>query len=402
MKILMVNKFLAENGGSERYMIDLGQALCAMGHTVEYFGMDQPDKAAGNSFGIYTKNVDYHTDSRKEKIAAAFSTIYSSEAKKKMLAILERFEPDAVHLNNFNYQLTPSVIEAVSSWRKANHRKCRLVYTAHDYQLLCPNHMMLKNHTCCDACVRGSYFNCISGKCIHNSAMRSALGAAEAFYWHHKKTYQEIDTIICCSDFMKTMFERNEKLSRNAIALHNFTDRIVPADLPKKQQVLYFGRFSEEKGMKTLLSVCKACPDVHFVFAGTGPMEEEINQLPNAENRGFLGKDALFTLIGESAFSVYPSEWYENCPYSVMESIQLGTPVIASRIGGIPELIEDGVSGLLFESGDAGELCECVNRLIQDREYLCRLQENCRKVSFPSAEEYIKDLLQIYRGTYHG
>ena len=67
MKILMVNKFLAENGGSERYMIDLGQALCAMGHTVEYFGMDQPDKAAGNSFGIYTKNVDYHTDSRKEK-----------------------------------------------------------------------------------------------------------------------------------------------------------------------------------------------------------------------------------------------------------------------------------------------------------------------------------------------
>ena len=232
--------------------------------------------------------------------------------------------------------------------------------------------------------------------------MRSALGAAEAFYWHHKKTYQEIDTIICCSDFMKTMFERNEKLSRNAIALHNFTDRIVPADLPKKQQVLYFGRFSEEKGMKTLLSVCKACPDVHFVFAGTGPMEEEINQLPNAENRGFLGKDALFTLIGESAFSVYPSEWYENCPYSVMESIQLGTPVIASRIGGIPELIEDGVSGLLFESGDAGQLCECVNRLIQDREYLCRLQENCRKVSFPSAEEYIKDLLQIYRGTYHG
>ena len=402
MKILMVNKFLAENGGSERYMIDLGEHLSKKGHSVEYFGMDQPGKAVGNSFGIYTKCIDYHTDNLKDKLSSAVGTVYSAEAKRKMREMLVRFQPDVVHLNNFNYQLTPSVIEAVAEWRWKNKRKCRIIYTAHDYQLLCPNHMMLKNQECCDACLKGNYLHCIAGKCIHGSALRSALGAAEAVYWHAGKTYREIDAVICCSDFMKAMFDRQTKIGRKTVALHNFTDVIKPEGLPKKQQVLYFGRFSEEKGMKTLLAVCRSFPNVHFVFAGTGPLEDEINKLPNAENRGFLGKEELFALIEESAFSIYPSEWYENCPYSVMESIQLGTPAVASRIGGIPELIEDGRTGMLFESGNADSLSACIRKLINDPDYLVRLQEGCRSAHVPGPEEYTEELLKIYRGADNG
>ena len=116
---------------------------------------------------------------------------------------------------------------------------------------------------------------------------------------------------------------------------------------------LYFGRFSEEKGIGTLIKVCRELPDVQFIFAGTGPLEETVSGVKNIKNVGFQKGEALEKLIREARFSIYPSEWYENCPFSVMESQMYGTPVLGADIGGIPELIQVGKTGELFESGNA-------------------------------------------------
>ena len=171
----------------------------------------------------------------------------------------------------------------------------------------------------------------------------------------------------------------------------------------KKDYVLYFGRFSEEKGMGTLIRVCRELPEVSFVFAGAGPMEAELRGVPNINNVGFQSGGALEKLIREARFSVYPSEWYENCPFSVMESQMYGTPVLGSAIGGIPELIRtgtaaEGATGELFRSGDKEELKKKIRRLWEDRALTEAYAGNCRDVTFDTVEAYCGKLMKIYEG----
>ena len=162
--------------------------------------------------------------------------------------------------------------------------------------------------------------------------------------------------------------------------------------------VLYFGRFSEEKGIGTLIKVCKELPDVQFIFAGTGPLEETVNGIKNIKNVGFQKGEALEKLIREARFSIYPSEWYENCPYSVMESVLLGTPVVGSKMGGIPELIEPGKTGELFEAGNVEELMKAIKKVIQTQDVLERYTKNCSQVKYETTESYYIKLMKIYRG----
>ena len=166
----------------------------------------------------------------------------------------------------------------------------------------------------------------------------------------------------------------------------------------KQDYVLYFGRFSREKGIDTLLKVCKALLDIPFVFAGTGPLEGEIAGVPNIKNVGFQRGQALENLIRQARFSVYPSQWYENCPFSVMESQLYGTPVLGADIGGIPELIEVGKTGELFESGNAAQLEKKIRTLWEDRELTDRYSENCAHLRFDDVAAYTEKLLKLYRG----
>lgn len=159
--------------------------------------------------------------------------------------------------------------------------------------------------------------------------------------------------------------------------------------------VLYFGRFSEEKGIDTLIKVCKELPDIQFIFAGTGPLEENIASALNIRNVGFQTGEALEKLIREAKFSIYPSEWYENCPFSVMESQMYGTPVLGTNIGGIPELIQAGKTGELFESGNKEEL---KNKILKMKTKYKEYSKNCENISFDTLDEYCEKLIQIYQG----
>ncbi len=398
MKVLIVNKFLHYNGGSETYIFKLGEYLKSIGHEVEYFGMENEGRVVGNRAEAYTADMDFHGGSRLQKLTYPIKTIYSAEARRKIRRVLDDFCPDVCHLNNFNYQLTPSIILEIKKWEKQNGRKCKIVYTAHDYQLVCPNHMCNnpETHKSCEKCLGGSFLNCTKGRCIHGSLPKSAIGTAEALFWKIAGVYKNIDKVICPSRFMKTKIDSNPVLSGKTVVMHNFIEQTDKRQTNKKDYVLYFGRYSLEKGIKTLISAAKELPEIQFVFAGSGPMEDELEGIPNIKNAGFQTGEALDNLIREARFTVYPSEWYENCPFSVVESQICGTPVLAADIGGIPELIENGRTGELFLSGSKEDLKLKIQKLWENRALLAEYTDNCQKASFPSVETYVDDLLKIY------
>ena len=286
MRILMVNKFLYPNGGSETYIFKLGDQLKNLGHEVQYFGMEHEGRCVGNRVNAYTSDMDFHGGSKISKLTYPIKTIYSSEARKQIRRVLDDFQPDVVHLNNFTYQITPSIILEIVRWRKETHRSCRIVFTAHDYNLVCPNHMLNNPNTRenCEKCLGGHYVNCVKGRCIHGSVAKSAVGTAEGYFWKWKGTYKYINTVICCSQFMKTKMDTNPVFKNKTVALHNFVDKVEYKKTIKKDYILYFGRFSEEKGIRTLIDVCKSLPNINFVFAGGGPLEEDINSVSNIKN----------------------------------------------------------------------------------------------------------------------
>lgn len=388
----MVNKFLYPNGGSETYMFKLGAYLKSIGHEVEYFGMEHEGRCVSNSLGLYTETMDFHNSSAFKKIKLSLKTIYSKEAKDKMLAVLENFKPDVVHLNNFNFQLTPSIIYAVKEYDKKYNKKIKLIYTAHDFQLICPNHMMMDIHTNtpCEKCIGSNFKNCTINKCIHNSTLKSLLGTLEAEIYNKNGIYSRIDNIVCCSEFMKNKLDTNPVFKNKTVVLHNFIDKIEPKKSEKEDYVLYFGRFAEEKGIETLIGA----KNTNFICAGSGPIEDKVNNANNLENIGFKTGNELEELIRKAKCTVYPSIWYENCPFSIMESIMYQTPVIASNIGGIPELIDNGKTGYLIPPNDSLALEEAINRL--DNSTLENMVSNCSKKEFDTVETYAEKLIEIY------
>lgn len=395
----MVNKFLYPNGGSETYIFKLCDYLKSRGHQVEYFGMAHERRCVGNSADAYTSNLDFHTG-RLAKLKYPFKIIYSGEARGKIRQVLNRLHPDVVHLNNFNYQLTPSIILEIKSYEKETKHTVAIVYTAHDYQLICPNHMLYHPQTRenCEQCITGQFINCAKRKCIHNSAAKSIIGALEGYFWKAAGVYRHIDAVICPSRFLAEKLNTNTVLREKTIVLHNFIDEGAPPDCDKQDYVLYFGRFSEEKGIKTLIKACRELPSVRFVFAGLGPLEKEIPDTENVKTVGFQTGDALKKLIREARFSVYTSEWYENCPFSVMESQMYGTPVLGADTGGIPELIEVGLTGELFRSGDCESLKTQIAKLWNDTELTDRYSKNCRNIKFDTLSQYYDKLMKIYGG----
>lgn len=397
MKILMVNKFLYPNGGSETYIFELGRQFQAMGHEVQYFGMEHEGRCVGNRVNAYTSDMDFHGGSKLAKLTYPLKTIYSDEARQKIRLVLDDFQPDVVHLNNFNYQLTPSILLEIDKWHRESGHACRVLYTAHDYQLVCPNHMLYRNGQTCEACLGGHFGHCVSGKCIHGSTAKSVVGCMEALFWHAKKTYKLIDTVICCSEFMKKKLDTDPVFAGKTVVMHNFIAHIKPPrDVEKKGYVLYFGRFSKEKGIATLMEAARRLEDIPFVFAGNGEMTDGLKGIANAQYIGFKSGTELSRWIEQAGVSVCPSEWYENCPFSVMESIAHGTPVIGADIGGIPELIAEGKNGLLFESGNVDDLCAKIRALWENKEKLRACTEGCRKTAFDTVEQYAKKLMAYY------
>ncbi len=395
MKILMVNKFLYPKGGSETYILKIGSYLKEQGHEVQYFGMEHKDRSVGNRVNAYTANMDFHGGSPWSKLAYPIQTIYSREARKKIRMVLEDMKPDVVHLNNINFQLTPSILYEIS------RSNTPMVQTVHDCQITCPSHRMYieQSGRVCDECVAsGNYMRCVTNRCIGNSLLKSAIAATESYYYHVRNTYNLVDAYICPSYYMSDILHKGGVQKKRIQVIHNPVDYSRDGLLsPEEPYVLYFGRFSAEKGLNTLLSVAQRLPDVKFVLAGSGPMADGWKLPANVQNVGFQSGESLKRWIEQAAFTVHPSECYENCPFTILESQALGTPVIGSRMGGIPELIEEGQTGLTFPAGNADALTQAISSLWEDQIKLEQMRNACLQNRPISMGIYTERLMNIYR-----
>ena len=375
MKILMVNKFLYPRGGCETYMLNLAEELKAKGHEVEYFGMYDENNTVGNSLGLYTTNMDFHSKGLA-RFLYVFKIIYSFEAKRKIEKVLDDFKPDVVHMNNINFQLTPSIIYAVKK------RNIPLVQTVHDYQMICPNHLLYSFGEVkpCERCISGSKFNCFKYNCIHGSKVKSLIGSIEAKLYSILETYKKVDLYICPSKFLEEkLLSASELYKGKTLALHNFIEKkpMPQKIVPEKPYVAFASRLSKEKGVDLLCETAKMLPEYSFIVAGSGPDGECLKDIPNITMKGFLTGDELISLMANAKVMLLPSVWYENCPLSILETHSFGVPVITMNSGGMAELVEDGKTGALINEPTPEAIAEEIRRCFEDEEYYDILKQNC-------------------------
>lgn len=396
MKILMVNKFLYPRGGSESYMLYLGEHLKKIGHQVEYFGMYDEKNTVGNSAGMYTQNMDFHSKGLG-RFLYPFKIIYSFEAKKKIIQTIDKFKPDIVHMNNINFQLTPSIIYGIKK------KGIPIVQTVHDYQMICPNHLLYNFDTNlpCEKCVEGSYFNCIKNKCIHGSKVKSILGVIEAKLYSWLKPYKKVDLFVCPSNFLENKLLSARKYYKGKTkTIHNFINKEKFANTGRKEDsyIVFVGRLSKEKGIENIAGAAKLLPEVKFVIAGSGPDEEVLKDIQNIKLAGFLTGDELCEIMGNAKVLILPSVCYENCPLSILEAHSMGIPVVTMNSGGMAELVKDGVTGTLVNEPTPEGIALKLKETLENEDYYNRLKENCKKEkdNILSVETYCDILINEY------
>lgn len=366
MKVLLVNKFHYKKGGSETYYFTLAEALQSKGHEVIFFAMQDDEKNISCEQEKYFVSNSSVKGGMKSKLNMVLHIAYSKEAYKKMRSLLEAEQPDLVILNLVHKQITLSIVDAIKEYNP----KLPIFWTMHDLIAVCPSYTMLDGEgNICEKCLQGSFKPCVQNCCIKGSKMMSILSKYEADYIRKKKWYDRIDLFICPSEFYRKKLAEAKFTTSPIVTMRNPLPLNIEYSINAQPEdyVLYFGRLAKEKGVKTLIdaSVKAGC---RLVILGTGPIEEELKEyakkLPNIDFKGFQTGETLTKYIKNSKCVVLPSEWYENGPYSAMEAMALGKPLIVSNNGGLPELVEDGKNGYIYQSG-ADALAECLKKVFE-------------------------------------
>ncbi len=357
MRILLCNKFYYRRGGDCSYTLALEELLRRHGHEVAVFAMDHPDTLDTPWRRYFPSEVNL--DSSKSKLRFFARSLGFGETASRFNALLDDFKPEVVHLNNIHSQLSPVIAEL------AHRRGCRVVWTLHDYKLLCPRYDCLRRgESPCELCFNAKK-NVLKHRCMKNSLPGSVMAYLEAGKWNRERLEACTDAFICPSAFMETKMVQGGFDRQKMHHLCNFID----VDKCKKERYdvrgeyyCYVGRLSSEKGLETLVSVARNLP-YRLVIVGDGPLKDSLPKEANIEYVGRKDWPEIKDIAGKARFMVIPSEWYENNPLSVIESLCLGTPVLGARIGGIPELIEEGRNGLVFESGNREDLADRISAM---------------------------------------
>jgi len=401
MKILMVNKFFYLKGGSEGVFFDEAELLKNKAHEVAFFSMNDERNFPTGYSKYFVTNIDYqNTKKFQGKIKGALDILYSLEARKKMSSLLCEDKIDIAHLHNIHHQISPSIIEELKK------HKIPIVMSLHDYKMVCPSYSMFADGKTCERCKNGKYYRCFLKKCTKNSFLKSALNVVE-MYLHHKllNIYDLVDVFISPSKFLKEKL-KEMGFKGEVICLPNFInlEDFEPSYDYKERSIIYFGRLSEEKGLFTLVEGVKGI-DIKLKIIGDGPLEKELeskvkeDRLDNIFFTGYKKREELKEKIRKSMFMVLPSEWYENNPRTVIEAFALGKPVIGARIGGIPELVQDGITGLTFEPGNVEDLRDKIKYLMSNPEKISEMGRNARKFVEKelNSERHYKQLIEIYQ-----
>lgn len=333
--------------------------------------------------------------------ALAFLQIpYNYSSAQRLTHFSKTVQLDIAHIHNIFPLLSPSIYDVLKK------HKIPVVQTIHNYRFLCPNGLFFIKGQICEDCLHNGLFSCVKKKCMHDSWATSAMyAAAVGLAWRTGNIPNNIDIFIALNRFGRDKLIQGGIPAEKIRICGNFIEHIADHPQAKADYVLYLGRLSSEKGLHTLFKAMQVLPPhVRLKVAGSGPLEPELKDFAarhlggKVEFLGFVTGEEKTRLISHALCVVVPSECYENFPISVVESLSLGTPVIASRMGGLPEMIEHQETGLLFTAGDAEELAQQILTIYSDSaltKAMSKAAIETARVRF-SKETHLRELMSIY------
>lgn len=399
MPVCFLNNHLYLRGGAERVMFEEAALLRRRGHAACFFGCRGPDDIERTHAALYPKGVDLARLRGLGKWRHACRVIYNPAIGRSFRRFLDVARPGLLHAHNIYGGLTSAVLDA------AREAGLPVVMTAHDYKPICPSYLGLDRGRVCAACTGGRFYHCLLKRCHKSSLAASAIYTAEAYFaaWGHK--YDSVRRLVCPSRYLLRRFLENGYAPGRLVHLPNFvaTETVAPS-FGEGVGALYVGRLSPEKGLQTLLRALKPL-DVPLRIVGEGPLRGALEEQIDGEGlRGrvtFAGYRSGADLAREycaAAFLVMPSEWCENAPVSVLEAFAHGKPVVGADLGGIPELVVPGQTGLLFPPGDADALRDRLETLARDRALRVQLGRAARRRAETdfSPDRHLEGLLAIY------
>lgn len=401
MNILQIDKYFYLKGGAETVFFNTIDLLKENGHNVVPFCL----KSRKNRQSEYSKYfVDFPELSESStftKIKNISNFFYNTDSVKKLDTLIQNERPDIAHIHLLFNGISVSILPLL---KKHN---IPIVMTVHDYRLICPAYTFRNGkEEICESCLKNKrYIQCFTNKCSKGNLTNSLLLSLDSYY---RETFYNpldyIDKFIFVSKFSQNKhIEANLKYKEKSVHLYNFTSDRRSDIESKKDYLLYIGRISEEKGIQTLIKAQQLVPNVDIKIVGTGPLLNDLKKnYPNVSFLGFKEGKELEQLIKEAKFTIVPSEWYENNPLSVIESMMSGTPVIGSNIAGIPELIKDKQDGFLFQTRNYNNLADIIKEAISlSKEDYIKMSDSAYKFAIEnfSKEAHYKRLYEIYLET---
>lgn len=347
--ILNVSQNYHVRGGSDRYFFTLAELLQKHGHRVVPFTAASPNNESSEWENYFPRGADFEHPGAGDLLRF----LYSHDAVKSIRQLLKDTDLDLAHFHIYYGKLTASILEVLK------RDGIPLIQTLHEYKLTCPVYSHLSNDEICEACEGKHFWRALPKRCNRGSLARTALSVTESYISKMLGAVKKFDHFISVSHFLRKKMISHGIPEDKISTVHNFVDvSDVTPNFSEGEYILYFGRVHRSKGILTLIEAAVPLTDVPIYIVGDGEAIPEVQQIIEKNGckhihlLGFKQGDELRELIQNSICTVLPSEWYENCPMSVLESYAYGKPVIGADIGGIPELIVDGVDGYLVPSGE--------------------------------------------------
>lgn len=403
MKILQVNRYHFIAGGAERYYFNLSELLSKNGEQVVCFSQKNIKniKRFSNKYFIneLSKKKSYNF---KFGLKIFSKTAYNFEAAENFSKLLWKFKPDIIHLHGIVYHISPSILV------EARRKNIPVIMTLHDYSLLSPNLVLFHNGKICEVTKKRNFYKAFFHKCVRNSYIESLAGALiyqlhDAFGLYEKN----IDLFIAPSRYIRQKYIEYGYDKRKIIHLNNFINTIDYGEnnCLERDYVLYFGRIQEHKGVGLIIEAAKRLPSINFIIMGDGSEKSKLqrkviaNNLKNVTFLPHLPLNKMKNILARARYVLVPSVWYENQPYTILETFALGKPVIASRIGGIPEVVINKKNGFLFEPGNINEFTRKILELWENKIKTKRMGVYARKLINErfSSELHYRKLMKIYR-----
>lgn len=332
------------------------------------------------------------------KINAFFSGIYSARGKRDMVAALKQYRPDLVQVQNLYPFLSPSILEA------CREQGVPVVMRCPNYRIFCPNGLHLSHGEICERCLEGKEYWCVLRNCESDIIKSFGYALRNAVARIRRNILDNVSVFIVLSDFAKRRFAAGGIDAKRIEILPNLMPP-VPADIAGRGElgdlITFVGRISPEKGIEDFLAVAKALPQLLFAVAGgTDQMPHLLNSSPsNVQWFGFLKEKELNEVYTRSRMLVFPCRWFEGFPNVVTRAMAMKKPVIASRIGALPEIVEDSRTGFLFEMGNVNDLAYKIERLYRDKTLCLEMGREGRVKALTqySPEVVYGRLMEIYR-----